>query len=128
MIRLARILVVDDEPIVRNLVRRTLETAGHEVTEAEDGEVALRVSRDQPMELVIADLFMPVMDGLQLIVQLREEPPDTKVVAISGSVYERRPRFLEIAGRMEAVVTLAKPFTAEELLKAVQEALGPESH
>jgi two-component system chemotaxis response regulator CheY len=120
----AHILVVDDEPIVRNLVRRTLETVGHEVTEAEDGEVALAASREKPVDLVVADLFMPVMDGLQLIVQLREESPDTKVVAISGSVYERRPRFLEIAGRMEQVITLAKPFTSEELLAAVEEALG----
>jgi two-component system KDP operon response regulator KdpE len=122
--KLARILVVDDEPIVRNLVRKTLERVGHEVGEAEDGEVALNLSKEQAFDLVVADLFMPVMDGLQLIVQLREESPDTKVVAISGSVYERKPRFLEIAGRMESVITLAKPFTAEELLAAVEEALG----
>ena len=76
------------------------------------------------MDLVVADLFMPVMDGLQLIAQLHEESPDTKILAISGSVYERRPRFLEIAGRMKAVVTLAKPFSTEELLAAVEEALG----
>jgi two-component system chemotaxis response regulator CheY len=120
----ARILVVDDEQIVRNLVRKTLERVGHEVAEAEDGEVALEASREHPVDLVVADLFMPVMDGLQLIVQLREECPNTKVVAISGSVYERKPRFLEIAGRMESVITLAKPFTAEELLAAVEEALG----
>ena len=105
-------------------MKRTLEKVGHEVTEAEDGEIALTAAREQSMDLVVADLFMPVMDGLQLIVQLREESPSTKVVAISGSVYERRPRFLEIAGRMEAVVTLAKPFTGEELLAAVEEALG----
>jgi CheY-like chemotaxis protein len=121
---LARILVVDDEPIVRSLVRKTLERVGHEVAEAEDGEVALKVNRERPFDLVVADLFMPVMDGLQLIVQLREESPDTTVVAISGSVYERKPRFLEIAGRMESVVTLAKPFTTEELLAAVEGALG----
>ena len=120
---MARILVVDDEPIVRNLVRKTLERVGHEVAEAEDGDAALELSREQTFELVIADLFMPVMDGLQLIVQLREEAPDTTVIAISGSVYERKPRFLEIAGRMESVITLAKPFSTEELLSAVDEAL-----
>jgi len=122
--KLARILVVDDEPIVRELVRKTLERVDHEVAEAEDGEVALKLSKKQPFDLVIADLFMPVMDGLQLIVQLREESPNTKVVAISGSVYERKPRFLEIAGRMESVITLAKPFTPEDLLTAVEESLG----
>jgi len=115
--------VVDDEHNVRNVLRKTLEHAGHDVTEAEDGHVALDLCRANPMDLVVTDLFMPVMDGLELIVQLGEECPDTKIVAISGSVYEKRPRFLEIAGRMASVVTLSKPFTAEELLKAVQEAL-----
>ncbi len=124
VICVARVLVVDDESSVRNVVRRTLEIEGHEVAEAEDGEVALRLFRERPFDLVVADLFMPVMDGLQLISQLREEVPGTKFVAISGSVYERRPRFLEIAGRMESVVTLAKPFTTKALLEAVAEALS----
>ena len=121
---MARILVVDDEPAVRKVARKTLEQDGHEVVEAEDGEVALIACRANPVDLAITDLFMPVMDGLQLIVQLREEFPETKIVAISGSVYERRPRFLEIAGRMEAVVTLAKPFSVEELRTVVRESLG----
>ena len=94
------------------------------MVEAEDGEVALKACRANPVDLAITDLFMPVMDGLQLIVQLHEEFPDTKIVAISGSVYERRPRFLEIAGRMEAVVTLTKPFTVEELRRVVKEELA----
>jgi len=120
---MARILVVDDEPSVRKVVRKALEHAGHEVAEAEDGMVALDACRATPMDLVVTDLFMPVLDGLELIVKLREEFPGTKVVAISGSVYERRPRFLEIAGRMASVVTLAKPFEVDQLLAAVQEAL-----
>ena len=121
---MARILIVDDESAVRQVVRKALQQDGHEVIEAEDGEAALRLCSDHPVDLAITDLFMPVMDGLQLIVQLREQSADTKFIAISGSVYERRPRFLEIAGRMEAVVTLAKPFTVEELRTVVRESLG----
>ena len=120
---MARILVVDDEPNVRDVVRKTLEHVGHDVAEAEDGLKALDFCKANPMDLVVTDLFMPVMDGLELIVQLGEECPDTKIVAISGSVYEKRPRFLEIAGRMASVVTLSKPFTVEELLNAAQVAL-----
>ena len=123
VIPVARILVVDDEPSVRQVVRKTLEHAGFDVVEAEDGKVALDACRANPMDLVVTDLFMPVMDGLELIVQLREVCPDTKVVAISGAMYEKRPRFLEIAGRMASVVTLAKPFEIDALLAAVQEAL-----
>jgi two-component system chemotaxis response regulator CheY len=123
VIPVARILVVDDEPHVRDVVRRTLEHAGHDVTDAEDGLKALNYCRANPVDLVVTDLFMPVMDGLELIVQLGEKCPGTKVLAISGAVYEKRPRFLEIAGRMASVVTLSKPFTVEELLNAAQAAL-----
>ena len=121
---MARILVVDDDATVRDFVCKVLESGGHEVSVAEDGEKALALYKTQPADLVIADLFMPVLDGLQLIVKLREEYPETKFIAISGSVYERKPRFLEIAGHMEAVLTLSKPFSARELMDVVLEALG----
>lgn len=120
---MARILIVDDDPLIRTTVRTALEQHGHDVTEAEDGQVALDLCKASAMDVVITDLFMPVMDGLELIVQLREEFPEMKVVAISGAMYDKRPRFLEIAGRMASVVTLAKPFTVEKLMAAVQEAL-----
>jgi CheY-like chemotaxis protein len=123
---MARILVVDDEDLVRNTLRRILERDGHEVLEAENGEVALEKFKQQQTDLVIVDLFMPVMDGLELLNELRLEFPGTKMIAISGSIYERRPRFLEIAGRMESVKTLAKPFTAQEVVGVVNETLEEE--
>jgi CheY-like chemotaxis protein len=123
---MARILVVDDEDLVRNTLRRILERDGHEVVEAENGEVALEKFKQKQTDLVIVDLFMPVMDGLELLNELRLEFPGTKMIAISGSIYERRPRFLEIAGRMESVKTLAKPFTAQEVVDVVNETLEEE--
>jgi CheY-like chemotaxis protein len=120
---MARILVVDDEDLVRNTLRRILERDGHEV---ENGEVALEKFKQKQTDLVIVDLFMPVMDGLELLNELRLEFPGTKMIAISGSIYERRPRFLEIAGRMESVKTLAKPFTAQEVVDVVNETLEEE--
>jgi DNA-binding response OmpR family regulator len=71
----------------------------------------------------VADLFMPEMDGLQLISCLHKESPETRVVAISGAVFGRRSRFLEIAGRMASVRTLAKPFTSKEVRAVVCAAL-----
>ena len=123
MISVARILVVDDEPGVRDVVRRSLEHAGHDVADAADGIEALDFCKANPVDVVVTDLFMPMMDGLELIVKLSEEFPGTKIVAISGAVYKQRPRFLEIAGRMASVITLAKPFTVEEMQAAVQTAL-----
>jgi len=124
---MARILVVDDQELVRNTLRRILERDGHEVLEAENGEVALDLFQQQQTDLVIVDLFMPVMDGLELLNELRLKHPGTRMIAISGSVYERRPRFLEIAGRMESVKTLAKPFTAQEVVRVVNETLEQEA-
>ena len=120
---MARILVADDEPLVRNTLRRILEIDGHEVVEAENGEVALELFREQACDLVIADLFMPVMDGLELLNELSQRFPGAKLIAISGSIYERRPRFLEIAGRIRSVRTLAKPFTPPDVTAIVNETL-----
>lgn len=121
---MARILIVDDEVLVRSTLRRILERDGHEVVEAENGESGLESFRSQPSDLVIVDLFMPVMDGLEMLNELRQEFPGTRVIAISGSVYERRPRFLEIAGRIGSVRTLAKPFTAGDVTAIVTETLA----
>ncbi len=80
--------------------------------------------RSQPSDLVIVDVFMPVMDGLEMLSELRQEFPGARAIAISGSVYERRPRFLEIAGRIGSVRTLAKPFTAGDVTAIVNETLA----
>ena len=124
---MARILIVDDEVLVRNTLRRILERDGHEVVEAENGESGLESFRSQPSDLVIVDLFMPVMDGLEMLSELRQEFPGTRAIAISGSVYERRPRFLEIAGRIGSVRTLAKPFTAGDVTAIVNETLAEDA-
>jgi CheY-like chemotaxis protein len=121
---MARILIADDEALVRNTLRRILELDGHTVIEAANGEAALELFSEDPCDLVIADLFMPVMDGLELLNELSQKFPGARLIAISGSVYERRPRFLEIAGRIQSVSTLAKPFTASDVTAIVNETLS----
>jgi len=121
---MAQILIVDDEELVRNTLRRILQREGHDVIEAENGERGLEIFRGQPVDLVIADLFMPVMDGLAMLNELRQEFPEARLIAISGSVYQRGPKFLEIAGRMESVRTLAKPFTADQVAAVVNDTLA----
>ena len=124
---MARILIVDDDTVVRRALRKVLERDGHTLVEAENGRVGLQLMGEKPADLVLADLFMPVMDGLEFISKLQQSHPDTRVVAISGSTYERRPRFLEIAGRMGNVRTLTKPVDAEELIAVVREMLATDS-
>jgi CheY-like chemotaxis protein len=121
---MARILVVDDEGMVRKVMRRALEADGHEVVEAENGKVGLERLAEYSADLVIVDVFMPVMDGFEFISRLQKDYPPLKVLAISGSTYQQGPKFLEIAGRMSGVRTLAKPVTPDALLAAVHEMLA----
>jgi CheY-like chemotaxis protein len=110
----SRILVVDDEPDQRFLLRRIFERAGHEVTDAGDGAAALRMARESAPELVVTDMMMPVMDGAELIRCLRGEPATAHipVLAASGDCH--------LAGAADAVV--AKPYDWHHLL-AVADAL-----
>jgi CheY-like chemotaxis protein len=81
---MASILIIDDEPEVLRVLKKVLEGAGHSVTEAADGKTALRWFAGRPTDLVVTDIYMPEMDGLEFLMRLREAFPETPVVAISG--------------------------------------------
>jgi CheY-like chemotaxis protein len=81
---MAFILVEDDLPFLRTFARRVLETAGHEVVEAGDGSEALELYRGRPADLVLCDVWMPGMNGLDLLRALRRECPGVRFVAMSG--------------------------------------------
>ncbi len=80
-----RILIVDDEPDERFLVRRTLERAGHEVTDAADGAEALAIARDSLPDLIVTDMMMPVMDGAELIRRLRSDPATASIPVLAST-------------------------------------------
>jgi DNA-binding response OmpR family regulator len=111
---MSRILVVDDEPDQRFLLRRIFERAGHEVIDAVDGAAALRAVRESPPDLVVTDIMMPVMGGAELIRCLRSEPATAAILilAASGDTH--------LAGGADAVVP--KPYSWRHLL-AVADAL-----
>ena len=109
-----RILVVDDEPDQRFLLRRIFERAGHQVADACDGAAALRAVRQSPPDLVVTDIMMPVMGGVELIRRLRGEPATAgiPVLAASGDSH--------LAGSADSVVP--KPYEWQHLV-AVADAL-----
>lgn len=127
---MARILVVDDEVLVRTLLRMTLERAGHEVDVAADGTEGMRCLRENPADLVIIDLFMPKKDGIQSIIELRLNHADVKVIAISGGgrtlpfMHRKADEFLYMAKVLGADESFAKPVDREELLAAVERLVG----
>lgn len=80
-----RVLVVEDEPELRRLVRRSLVRFGHEVAEALNGRDALRLMRERDFDVVVSDVRMPDIGGLDLVEQLSAEHPDVSVVLVSGA-------------------------------------------
>lgn len=123
-VSVTRVLVVDDDDDVRAALRKTLVTAGFEVEEAADGAAALALHEASPADVLIVDIYMPGMDGLEAMVRLMVEHPGVKIVAISGGGFRDGAEVLKIAGQLGAARTITKPFTPAELITAVREALG----
>jgi CheY-like chemotaxis protein len=121
----ARILLVEDDEAVREILRKTLVSAGHDVEEAPNGVVALAAYRRQASDVVITDLVMPEKNGLEAIMELRSLDPAVKIIAMSGGGRSLGPGqlYLESARLFGALRILSKPFTAQALLKMVSEVL-----
>jgi CheY-like chemotaxis protein len=121
---MANILIIDDEPSVLKTLRRMLEDAGHVVTEALDGDVAFRQFQGQPADLVITDIFMPAMDGIEVLVNIRRSFPEARVLAMSGGGLISREQALGDASLLGADEILQKPFTKDEVLATVDRILA----
>ena len=111
-----RVLVIEDNAGTRDLLRLTLEGAGHEVVTASHGQEGLGYLNGHKVDVVVTDLFMPEMDGIEVIAALRARFPGVRVVAMSG-----RPGvdYLSVARELGAARILRKPFSMDELLAAV---------
>lgn len=123
-----RVLVIDDEKEMRDMVSRVLRHAGHEVYTAEDGREALGLLRTLSVAVVVTDLVMPEMEGIEFILHLRRQVPEVKVIAMSGGGYVTPQAYLRVAANCGASRVLAKPFSSQELLDAVDgvmESAGP---
>jgi len=114
-----RILVIDDEPSALDLLQRILEGEGYAVEVASNGLEGVELFRLRPCDLVISDMVMTVKDGLQTILELRDIAPNLPVIAISGGGVISKERYLTVAGYLGRVMTIAKPFAVEAIVKAV---------
>ncbi len=121
---MARVLVLDDEEDVRSVLMRALVRAGHQALGAENGLEGLKTARAEPIDLVVTDLVMPEVDGLEFMKQLAQLRPGIPVIAISGGgVWDARS-LLEVAGTLGALRTLSKPFELADFLSLVEQALA----
>ena len=115
---MATILVMDDEAHIRTLLRIALESVGHEVMEAANGHDGLALYRHRPTDLVITDIAMPELNGLDMILDLTRQFLYAKVIAISGVGGEKN--VLDVAKLLGARRTIQKPFSMPQLLDAVR--------
>ena len=121
---MANILIIDDDDQFREMLRQMLERAGYEVVEAPDGKEGLRLFRENKVDLVITDIFMPEKEGLEVLMEFRRNFPDTKIIAISGGARNISPEeSLKMAEAFGAKYTFKKPVDREALLDAVKELL-----
>ncbi len=121
---MARVLIIDDDPKILLSVSEILEEEGHEVREAGDGKSALELVADGAPDLIVSDMYMPEMDGIELLIRLQTEHPGTPLVAMSGGGYMAKEELLRNASMLGAVDVLEKPFTIEQLLDVVNRALA----
>ena len=115
---MAKIVVIDDEPGVLSVARLALEAAGHAVIAYPDGRGGIEYIKSEPADLLITDIFMPEMEGLETIRLARDLRSELPIIAISG-VYIEGGDYLEIAEKFGAVATLRKPFRPSDLLDLV---------
>lgn len=124
--RMATIILADDEDIIRTLVRRVLQKAGHRVHEARDGQEALNLYPTVGADLVITDMIMPGKDGGEAIAELIRHDPQVRIIAMSGGGRGNIASILSLASELGARRTLAKPFTLTEFMSAVNDTLDEE--
>ena len=122
---MARILVIDDDPDIRALLETALSLTGHEVISAADGVEALARHRATPADIVIVDIFMPEKEGIETIIELRQESPTLPIIAMSGGGTSGNRNFLAQAVQLGASRAVQKPFDYTEVLAMVTELLSP---
>ena len=115
------ILVADDEEGIRKLLEQILSAEGYEIVLAANGREALEIARARKLDLVITDLVMPEIEGIETIQTLRSELPSVKIIALSGAF---GGRFLHSAAKLGASATLLKPIGKDKLVSTVRAVLG----
>lgn len=120
-----KILVIDDDIQVRDVLDQMLRRAGYEVVLAAEGDTACELFRKAPADVIITDMIMPEKAGIETIMELRTDFPDVKIIAISGGGRTGPYGYLKLAERFGAEKVLPKPLSKDKILQAVQELLAP---
>lgn len=121
---MARILLIDDDEQLRGMMIQMLTADGHQVSVAVDGAEGLEMSKALNPELILTDVLMPKMDGIEMIMELQKIHLNIPIIAMSGGRRAVSAEFnLESATLVGVKATLSKPFTRSELRVAIEKAL-----
>ena len=121
---MAHLLLIDDDDLFRAMLCDDLTHRGYTVTAARDGKEGLALYAHAPADLVIVDLIMPEKEGIEVIVELKRNWPQAKIIAISGGGRIAPDNILKIARHLGAQCLFAKPFSNDELVVAIKEMLS----
>jgi two-component system, chemotaxis family, chemotaxis protein CheY len=121
---MTKMLIIDDDALVRTTLEYLLRDAGYEIATAEDGMRGMAMFRSEQPDLVITDIIMPEQEGIQTINEMRKAKPDAKIIAISGGGRIGNTDFLKIARVLGAMDVISKPFDPDELLAIVENCLA----
>jgi len=123
------ILIIDDDRLAREATKTLLAKEGYTVVLAEDGKSGIKAAQSGKFDAAIVDVFMPDMNGLEVIEVLHQSNPRMPMIAASGFMFgdtcphPQMPNFDAMAAEAGAVSTLYKPFKPETLLQAVEKAI-----
>ena len=120
---MARILLVDDDPGFATVFTAALTKYGHEAHHVTDGKLALEYLREHECELVLTDIIMPEMDGVELIVRVKKEFPGLRIIATTGGGIMLPGDYLHTAKLMGADASILKPCSVEDLIETVESVL-----
>lgn len=119
-----RILIIDDSVSIRAYIRQILEDGHYDVTEAENGDMGIKVYRESNFDLVITDIYMPILSGLEVVVKLKKESPEAKIIVLSDGGKENFSDDLEVCEALGASSFLSKSKIKEELLSLVNKTIN----
>jgi CheY-like chemotaxis protein len=121
---MAQILIIDDDKLFGTMLCDQLAAAGYQVVVAFNGVQGLKLYQQRQPDLVITDIIMPEMDGIETIMELRRHNPHLKIIAVSGGVRDGAGSYLRPAALLGAQRTFTKPVDIRELLEAVSDLLA----
>ena len=118
---MAHVLIVDDELYIRDLVKKILSSRGHTILEAENGNQAISMLREHPVDVAIVDLVLPQKGGIETMMEIRSFNEKIKLVAVSGKIQTDAESMKRIASQFKVDAVLAKPFDVEQLINLVHD-------